>query len=82
MGSVKHTTEKALQMLRSLPRVSLSNIRDNPGARKKTQRGRGQHGGDFHGNGEFIRSSKVNFSTSSKLIYLRSKELENSSSRL
>lgn len=54
MGSVKHTTEKALQMLRSLPRVSIANIRDNPGSRKPSSRGRGQHGGDFHGNGNKI----------------------------
>lgn len=52
MGSVKHTTEKALLMLRSLPRVALTNVRDNPGARQKTKRGRGQHGGDWHGNGK------------------------------
>lgn len=34
MGSVKHTTEKALQMMRSLPRVSLGNIRDNPNSKQ------------------------------------------------
>lgn len=58
MGSVKHSTEKALSMLRSLPRVSLNNIRNNPGARKDSKRGRGQHGGDWHGNGnnEFFSS--------------------------
>lgn len=28
------TTEKALKMLRNLPRVSLANIRDNPGSRQ------------------------------------------------
>lgn len=43
MASVKHTTEKALQMLRSLPRVCLANIKDNPNAKKPTKRGRGQH---------------------------------------
>lgn len=31
--SSKHTTEKALHLLRYLPRVSLSNIRDNPGSK-------------------------------------------------
>lgn len=31
--AAKQTTEKALQMLRALPRVSLGNIRDNPGTR-------------------------------------------------
>lgn len=50
--SAIHTTEKALKMLRSLPRVSLANIRDNPGSKKERKRGRGQHGGDWHGNGK------------------------------
>lgn len=59
MGSVKHTTEKALKMLRSLPRVCLSNIRDNPGAKKGTSRGRGQHGGDYHGNGNNKKNKKL-----------------------
>lgn len=57
MGSVKQTTEKALHMLRFLPRVALNNIRDNPGARKPNHRGRGQHGGDYHGNGKLIKNS-------------------------
>jgi large subunit ribosomal protein L15 len=43
MAGLKHTSEKALQMLRSLPRVSLANIRDNPNSKIKTKRGRGQH---------------------------------------
>lgn len=30
MASTYHTTEKALRLLRKLPRVSLANIRDNP----------------------------------------------------
>lgn len=30
MASTFHTTEKALRLLRKLPRVSLANIRDNP----------------------------------------------------
>lgn len=34
MGSVKHTTEKALHLLRTLPRVSLGNIRDNPNSKQ------------------------------------------------
>lgn len=32
----KKGKELALSMLRVLPRVTLSNIRDNPGSRKKT----------------------------------------------
>lgn len=43
MANLKHTSEKALQMLRSLPRISFGNIRDNPNARIKTKKGRGQH---------------------------------------
>ena len=34
MGSVKHTTEKALDLLRKLPRVTLGNIRDNPNSKQ------------------------------------------------
>lgn len=37
MGSVKHTTEKALHLLRTLPRVSLGNIRDNPNSKQNVR---------------------------------------------
>lgn len=37
------TTEKALKMLRSLPRVSLANIRDNPGSRQGVSVPQGDH---------------------------------------
>lgn len=30
----KHTSEKALSLLRYLPRVCLNNIRDNPGSKR------------------------------------------------
>lgn len=33
--SIKQTAEKALSMLKNLPRVSLANLRDNPGTRKQ-----------------------------------------------
>lgn len=33
MGS-RQITEKSLAMLRSLPRVSIANVRDNPGSKK------------------------------------------------
>lgn len=33
MSSLRHNTERALRMLRGLPRVSLGNIRDNPGSK-------------------------------------------------
>lgn len=35
--SSKHTVDKALTMLRSLPRVCLSNVRDNPGSKSVSQ---------------------------------------------
>lgn len=34
MGTVKHTTEKALHLLRKLPRISLANIRNNPNSKQ------------------------------------------------
>lgn len=37
MANVKHTTEKALKMLRNLPRVTLGNIRDNPKAKQNVK---------------------------------------------
>lgn len=47
MGSVKQTTEKALELLRYLPRVQIGNLRNNPNARKPDKRGRAQHGKNF-----------------------------------
>lgn len=47
MGSTKHTTEKALNLLRYLPRLQIGNIRNNPNARAPTKRGRAQHGENF-----------------------------------
>lgn len=44
MGSSKQTTEKALQLLRYLPRVQIGNIRNNPNSKQPTKRGRAQHG--------------------------------------
>jgi hypothetical protein len=44
MGSAKHTTEKALELLRYLPRVQIGNIRNNPNSRQLNKRGRAQHG--------------------------------------
>lgn len=46
--SAKNTTEKALQLLRHLPRVQLANIRNNPNSRMTQKRGRGQHGEKIH----------------------------------
>ncbi|XP_033644908.1 39S ribosomal protein L15, mitochondrial-like [Asterias rubens] len=45
--------QRALEMIRNLPRVALNNIKDNPGARTKHKlRGRGQHGGNSSGRGK------------------------------
>lgn len=44
MVSTKQTTEKALQLLRYLPRLQIGNIKNNPNARKPDKRGRAQHG--------------------------------------
>lgn len=38
MASTIHTTEKALKLLRTLPRVSLGNIRDNPNSKQNVSR--------------------------------------------
>lgn len=34
MAATVQTTEKALKLLRSLPRVSIGNIRDNPNSKQ------------------------------------------------
>ncbi|XP_059060422.1 large ribosomal subunit protein uL15m [Achroia grisella] len=60
MGS-RQIIEKSLSMLRSLPRISLSNIRDNPGSKKNPKRGRGQHGGDKHGAGNKGSGQRQNY---------------------
>ena len=46
------TVEKALTMLRGLPRVALNNIGDLPNKKRKPRRGRGQHHGNEYGFGE------------------------------
>ncbi|CAK1549987.1 unnamed protein product [Leptosia nina] len=75
MGS-RQITEKALTMLRSLPRVSLGNIRDNPGYKKNPKRGRGQHGGDKHGagnkgSGQRQNYMRLGYETGNNPFYLR-----------
>ncbi|XP_049815117.1 39S ribosomal protein L15, mitochondrial [Schistocerca nitens] len=67
---------KAAELLRSLPRVTLANIRNNPGSRKKTKRGRAQHGGDKHGAGNKGSGQRQNFmrlgyETGNNPFYLR-----------
>lgn len=72
MSNVKQTTEKALQLLRHLPRVQIGNIRDNPGAPKTKPRGRGQHGGDKHGNGQNrLNYMRLGYETGNSPFYLR-----------
>lgn len=56
-----HGKDLALAMLRTLPRVSLNNIRNNPGSRKQSKRGRGQHGGDKHGAGNKGSGQRQNY---------------------
>ncbi|GBP12395.1 39S ribosomal protein L15, mitochondrial [Eumeta japonica] len=68
--------EKALNMLRSLPRVGIYNIRDNPGSRKTQKRGRGQHGGDKHGagnkgSGQRQNYMRLGYETGNNPFYLR-----------
>ncbi|XP_072936751.1 large ribosomal subunit protein uL15m [Epargyreus clarus] len=75
MGS-RQITEKSLSMLRSLPRISLGNIRDNPGSRANTKRGRGQHGGDKHGagnkgSGQRQNYMRLGYETGNNPFYLR-----------
>ncbi|KAM9308725.1 large ribosomal subunit protein uL15m [Gastrophryne carolinensis] len=52
MAASGSSGKKAGELLRNLPRVSLANLRPNPGARQRErQRGRGQHGGNRSGRG-------------------------------
>ncbi|KZC12737.1 39S ribosomal protein L15, mitochondrial, partial [Dufourea novaeangliae] len=59
----KYGKDLALSMMRTLPRLTLSNLRDNPGSRKPAspKRGRGQHGGDKHGAGNKGSKQRQNF---------------------
>ncbi|KAG7167474.1 39S ribosomal protein L15-like [Homarus americanus] len=53
--------EKALSLLRRLPRVSLANLKPNPGASKQKTRGRGIYGGKTHGAGSKGSGQRQNF---------------------
>lgn len=66
-------TEKALAMLRGLPRIQLSNIRDNPECGSKHKRGRGQHGGGRHGAGMKSRQNymRLGYETGNFPFYRR-----------
>jgi len=68
--------DKALSMLRTLPRVGLFNIAPIPGSQKKSKRGRGQHGGDTHGagnKGSLARQNymRLGYETGNNPYYLR-----------
>jgi len=70
------TTEKALNLLRSLPRVCLANLRDNPGSKRCQKRGRAQHGGDKHGagnkgSGQRQNYMRLGYETGNNPFYLR-----------
>ncbi|KAK2582510.1 hypothetical protein KPH14_004808 [Odynerus spinipes] len=72
----KSGRDLALSMLRTLPRVSLVNLRPNPGAKKNSKRGRGQHGGDKHGAGNKGSGQRQNYmrpgyETGNNPFYLR-----------
>ncbi|XP_047366925.1 39S ribosomal protein L15, mitochondrial [Vespa velutina] len=72
----KNGRDLALSMLRTLPRVVLSNLRPNPGAKMTARRGRGQHGGDKHGAGNKGSGQRQNYmrpgyETGNNPFYLR-----------
>ncbi|XP_011875320.1 PREDICTED: 39S ribosomal protein L15, mitochondrial [Vollenhovia emeryi] len=72
----KQGRDLALSMLKALPRLSLANIRDNPGSRTPTKRGRGQHGGDKHGagnkgSGQRQNYMRIGYETGNNPFYLR-----------
>ncbi|XP_063062142.1 large ribosomal subunit protein uL15m [Engraulis encrasicolus] len=52
MSASKTTGRKSLSILKDLPRITLANLRPNPGAKKEDRRrGRGLHGGGKSGRG-------------------------------
>ncbi|XP_037933927.1 39S ribosomal protein L15, mitochondrial [Teleopsis dalmanni] len=61
MAHFREMSDKALKMLRTLPRVQISNIRPNPNSKKNDKRGRAQHGGDKHGAGNKGSGQRQNF---------------------
>ncbi|XP_068621128.1 large ribosomal subunit protein uL15m [Battus philenor] len=72
----RQITEKSLSIIRSLPRISLGNIRDNPGSKVTQKRGRGQHGGDKHGagnkgSGQRQNYMRLGYETGNNPFYLR-----------
>nr|XP_045588056.1 39S ribosomal protein L15, mitochondrial-like [Procambarus clarkii] len=69
-------TDKALSLLRRLPRVSLGNLKPNPGAHKQKSRGRGIYGGKTHGagckgSGQRQNFLRLGYETGNNPFYLR-----------
>ncbi|XP_034023338.1 39S ribosomal protein L15, mitochondrial [Thalassophryne amazonica] len=53
MSFPKNPISKALEVVQNLPRISLVNLRPEPGTKKRDRRrGRGQHGGNSSGRGQ------------------------------
>ncbi|KAM7358742.1 mitochondrial ribosomal protein L15 [Cochliomyia hominivorax] len=61
MPHMRETADKALKMLRTLPRVQIGNLRPNPNSKQNDKRGRAQHGGDKHGAGNKGSGQRQNF---------------------
>ncbi|XP_063239701.1 large ribosomal subunit protein uL15m [Bacillus rossius redtenbacheri] len=75
-SSTRNGVDKALEMLRYLPRVCLANVKNNPGASKKRLRGRAQYGGDKHGagnkgSGQRQNYMRLGYETGNTPFYLR-----------
>lgn len=76
MAHLRESAEKALKMLRTLPRVQIGNIRPNPNSKKNTKRGRAQHSGDKHGagnkgSGQRQNYMRIGYETGNNPFYLR-----------
>jgi len=74
MAGGKYGREFALTMLKSLPRVSLANLRPDPGTVKKARNRRGQHGGDKCGAGnagQRMNYMRPGYETGNNPFYLR-----------
>ncbi|ALC45104.1 mRpL15 [Drosophila busckii] len=76
MANLRDASDKALKLLRTLPRVQIGNLRPNPNSKKPDKRGRAQHGGDKHGAGNKGSGQRQNFmrlgyETGNQPFYLR-----------
>ncbi|KAF2905083.1 hypothetical protein ILUMI_01097, partial [Ignelater luminosus] len=61
--SSRHTVDKALTILRGLPRICLSNIRDNPGSK--------MHGAGNKGSGQRQNYMRLGYETGNRPFYTR-----------